>query len=451
MSVNFYVRAAKGAEQTSVIVQVRKGDLNCRIATVKIPVSMWDDKNKCLKPSVNGDVYKTVFPMLKELEMRLNQYLISGEQPTPERCKDIVDGVLHPGAKESIPTDKPSSGNIVIDYCQFMIDKMLDGTITVSDSTRKQWQNFYGLLCRYVDYHKKESHKDLTFESINKTLVLDFVRYMAQIERYSAKTQDKYLRSYHALIRRAYDDNIHSNNVSFEGCFPSLVQAKDEPLIMCQRVALTEPEVTALVNMELSGMEQKVRDVFCLGIATAQRWSDYGKLKKSDFVQVGKGYVVSLIQEKTNNRVKIPIGYQWVKDILSRYDELPELCEQVVSRYIKTILERLSETVTSLKETYPTMLRLYERKAMENAANDDVKLYDIDENGNALKPKWQLVSTHSARRSALTILYSKGKLTMEQLRQISGHRSEDELRHYLLLDDEQMQEQAESIVSILTE
>ena len=52
--------------------------------------------------------------------------------------------------------------------------------------------------------------------------------------------------------------------------------------------------------------------------------------------------------------------------------------------------------------------------------------------------KYELVSSHTARRSYITNLYLDGRLSTEQIRSISGHTSEESFRRYLCqnLDEE---------------
>lgn len=52
------------------------------------------------------------------------------------------------------------------------------------------------------------------------------------------------------------------------------------------------------------------------------------------------------------------------------------------------------------------------------------------------KPKYELVSSHCARRSGITGLYMTG-IPLQQVMLISGHKDEDSIRHYLRLTKEE--------------
>ena len=52
------------------------------------------------------------------------------------------------------------------------------------------------------------------------------------------------------------------------------------------------------------------------------------------------------------------------------------------------------------------------------------------------KRKYELVSSHTARRTGITLLYMTG-IPLQQVMLISGHKDEDSIRHYLRLSKEE--------------
>ena len=52
------------------------------------------------------------------------------------------------------------------------------------------------------------------------------------------------------------------------------------------------------------------------------------------------------------------------------------------------------------------------------------------------KRKYELVSSHTARRTGITLLYMTG-VPLQQVMLISGHKDEDSIRHYLRLTKEE--------------
>ena len=60
----------------------------------------------------------------------------------------------------------------------------------------------------------------------------------------------------------------------------------------------------------------------------------------------------------------------------------------------------------------------------------------------AVHPKYELVSSHTARRSYITNMYVEGILSPEQIRSISGHKSEESFKRYLC---QNLEEEAKEI------
>ena len=71
---------------------------------------------------------------------------------------------------------------------------------------------------------------------------------------------------------------------------------------------------------------------------------------------------------------------------------------------------------------------------------------ETDEEGNVIKRKYDLISSHSARRSGITNLYKSRLFTTRQLMSISGHKTESSFYIYI---SESADELADEIAAIL--
>ncbi len=100
-----------------------------------------------------------------------------------------------------------------------------------------------------------------------------------------------------------------------------------------------------------------------------------------------------------------------------------------MNRYIKTICKRLSLTVSTLAKKEITVLTMKERDK-ETAGKE---VFERNANGKPVKSRYDLVCTHTARRSAITNLYKTDKLSTVELMSISGHNTEKSFKTYLCL------------------
>lgn len=113
---------------------------------------------------------------------------------------------------------------------------------------------------------------------------------------------------------------------------------------------------------------------------------------------------------------------------------VPKITDQVLNRYIKRIGEKLSHTVKSLGKDVKTILTKDEREAEKSKK----KTFRRDEDGNVIKYKWELIVTHTGRRTCATNMYLSRKYTTREMMLVTGHKKEENFMKYikLSLDEE---------------
>lgn len=119
---------------------------------------------------------------------------------------------------------------------------------------------------------------------------------------------------------------------------------------------------------------------------------------------------------------------------MRKYDyNVPRVNEQVLNRYIKNILRDLSETVPSLSESKRILLTLTEIRGEEEGRMKFVR----DEEGYVVKHRWEMVSSHTCRRSFVTNMYLSGKFSNQQIMSLTGHTKEKTFKKYLRLSEDE--------------
>lgn len=188
--------------------------------------------------------------------------------------------------------------------------------------------------------------------------------------------------------------------------------------------------------MKLCGLKEEVRDVFLVGCFTGQRFSDYSRIDSTCLDVTAKGTkVLRLIQIKTGKAVVIPILDTRLVSILEKYDyDLPNIVDVVFNRYIKEICRELSESVPSLAEYLPTILTKKEKEA----ERDGKATFERDKQGRVIKHRYELVMSHTARRTCITLMHLSRKYTIPQMMSVSGHTKTETFFRYLKqsLDDD---------------
>lgn len=313
--------------------------------------------------------------------------------------------------------------------------RIKNGAENYTLNTCKVWSNFLGILKRFIQIYP------FTWKDINKALADHFVSFMEK-NGYMVTSINKYIICFKAMIQNAMDQELHNNLIALRAFSKKKIQETDK----AKEIYLTKAELQALYEMPLEGLKDKVRDVFLVGCYTCQRFSDYARLEKENFTTTAKGTkVVRIVQEKTGNDVVIPILNDNLLHIAEKYGyDIPKVNDVILNRYIKQILKELSSTVPSLARKERTLLTMKEREKEKQG----LVSFERDNKGYVIKPRYELVSSHTARRSGITNLYLSGNFDTYQMMSISGHRDEKTFYEYIKLSSDEV---ADSIAKKMDE
>ena len=176
-------------------------------------------------------------------------------------------------------------------------------------------------------------------------------------------------------------------------------------------IYLTEEEMNRLWLAEpKQSMQQKARDLAWLGYLTCARFSDYSRLTEENIGTDGK---IRFAQQKTSRAVVIPCAPR-VREILSRNGgRAPVLSQQKFNDAIKELCQDCG--ICDKCETVSIKGRKRIHKVWE---------------------KWELVTSHTFRRSAATNLYLQG-IPLRSIQQLTGHSSLESLERYLRVSGEE--------------
>jgi integrase len=179
------------------------------------------------------------------------------------------------------------------------------------------------------------------------------------------------------------------------------------------KVALDADEIQKLQDLDLKSSLRldQARDIFLVGCYTALRHSDYHRLGKQHI----DGDYISIVTTKTKKRVKIPIRTE-LHNVLSKYDyKLPKLSRQKLSKYIKEVAElaNISQPIECIEI----------KGGIEKKVN---------------RPKFMLIASHTARRSAASIMYFDGMAPID-IMAITGHKKLETFQKYIISDNREQE------------
>lgn len=184
----------------------------------------------------------------------------------------------------------------------------------------------------------------------------------------------------------------------------SEIQLKKEYI---ETVALTQDELDRLNQLKLSKEAAAARDRFLLGCYTAQRISDYKRITASD---IHNG-IITIKQIKTGAVVKIPV-HPVLYEILERnggqFPDLPS--DQAMNKTIKRVCKKAG--INDIIPVERTRAGKIERLKLK---------------------KWEMISSHTARRTGATLMYFAG-IPVAKIMKITGHTTESSFFAYIRID-----------------
>ena len=167
---------------------------------------------------------------------------------------------------------------------------------------------------------------------------------------------------------------------------------------------LTPKEIKAIKEVHLAGSQDGMRDRFILGCVTGLRFSDYSRLS-ADHIQ---GHLISILTKKRNRSVVIPM-HEYVTQIFEKwnYNLPPDLSLRQYNNVLPIIAQKSG---------------IRDEVVVEKKINGKVEMQKV--------PKFELVKTHTPRRSFATNAYQAG-IPVRNIMLITGHKTEDSFFRYV--------------------
>ena len=284
---------------------------------------------------------------------------------------------------------------------------------------------------KVLDFHKKYP---FSWDDIDQRLIVKFVDFLEK-DDLNPQTIQKLMKDFKKLVKDAGIEGIHENLRARDLNYTIEVGENDKST----QVYLTTEELQGLYDMKLSGTEELARDIFLIGCFIGQRVSDYGRIEPEWIGTTRNGVkVIRLEQKKTGNKVCVPIVGNQLETLLKKYNYcVPKISDAEIDRRIKDICERLSLSLPSLAVKERTILKKHEKLALYENKDGGRRMFEINEKGECIKPKWAMVATHTARRTCITNMYlarkpdGTSKYTLAEMMHVSGHKTESLFREYI--------------------
>ena len=264
-------------------------------------------------------------------------------------------------------------------------------------------RNFNTTISRVEKYEAFKKIR-LSIHDIDLTFHSEYNKYAGNKLTLSINSISKDLRQIKTICLDARDKGIAINRQVESRKFNAPTEATDF-------VTITEQEIENIKNTEFKaiGYLDNARDWLIIGCWTGCRVNDLMRLTNDNILMTPQGQkFIRYTQSKTGKQVDIPI-HSNVNDILERLGNFPRSISDVkFNEYIKLVCQKagLTDEVKGTRQNPKTHLK---------------------ESG--IFQKWELVRSHTCRRSFATNHYNK--LSNKLIMAVTGHATEQMLLHYI--------------------
>lgn len=294
-----------------------------------------------------------------------------------------------------------------IDYLELLISqrgkgkKLQPNGKLYSPANVRKLKTLLSSLQRYIKYSRK---RDLKFEDINDAFYDSYKKFNFDIEKKRVSTFGGLIKDVKTVINEAISDGFVTGVEFTKKNFIS-------PQYESDSVALNIEQLDLINSVELSDPELlKTRDIFLIGCYTALRYSD---LKNLSISKIDENFI-RVKQQKTDAYVSIPV-IQKLNDILKKYNgTFPDL---------DVNLNTYNDRIRKIAE----LAKLIEITTINDTKGGKKK--------KVSKPLFELISSHTARRTYATMMFKLG-IPTSLIMAVTGHITEKSFLKYVKATNE---------------
>lgn len=401
-NIKFVIRNMNAEDEQTIYITARFGrnEKLMYATSLKVEPIFWSEKEQRVKNSKYCTYKDEVNAALISIEATVKSFMAKTAVSdrvciTKDSLKELLD--VHFGKKVAAAHDFHSFFEEFIRSCDTRISPRRGGQ-TIDYKTKREYARTYYYL---QEYEKKRKIR-LEFRGINQSFFNDFVAFLQGLGLSTNTIWHKTV-SIKAVMKAANEREL-TDNTKYQ-LFKNVSEES-------QSIALNDSELDMLARFDFSRSARldRTRDLFLVGCYTGLRFSDFTRIREENI----SGGMLTMQQQKTNEFVTIPLHPVFLR-IWEKYSgNLPgNISNQKFNDNLKDVCREAGLTEHVIK----------------SITKGGKKLTTVYE-------KWQLVSSHTARRSFATNLYKSGSPSLS-IMQITGHKTESSFLKYIKVTKEE--------------
>jgi site-specific recombinase XerD len=399
-TINFTIRTLKDSRASIQLVHRfgRKNEVRYSTGRFIKSASYWNKNKQRVKLiSAQPDASK-INQYLDKLSVavgeKLNELWFENQNYSREDVITVFDDI------SGKSTDSNNSNPSLIECYQWYIEyfsKNPNPTTQrpLSSGTVRSFRSSFKIFEEYCKINGPIGYGDISMQFYE-----DFLSYL-RLSNYSNNYIANHIKNLKTILNYSFTRGYHSNITHKRREFAKPNESVDA-------IFLNLEELKSIENLDLPPGQDLSRDLFLMGAYTGLRVSDFNRLKKKNLKFIDDRYYIEIESKKTKKMLLIPCN-PTTQRIIEKYNAAPPpmKLEQHINRDLKLIGEKagLTDVVVIAKTVGGTL-------------------------GKQSFKKYELISTHTARRSFCTNAYISGMPTLD-IMTISGHQTERVFYNYI--------------------
>ncbi|WP_035673082.1 tyrosine-type recombinase/integrase [Flavobacterium sp. 83] len=280
-----------------------------------------------------------------------------------------------------------------------------------SEATIKRYDNIKNILKKFEIAKKYK----FTFSNINDFFHREFTAYCMDDLKHINNTYSRNLGLFKIFMFWARKKNYTYND--------AFLEFKKVERVITNQIALTIEDLNKLMQHQFESSKlERVRDVFVFACVTGMRFGELSLITKTNVTD--NFIILKEDKDETKEAREIPLT-SLSRYILLKYDyELPLIANQKQNQYIKDVFQELE---------YNHKVQKVTTKGKENI-KEDMFFYDR-------------ISTHTARRTFITMMKRQGK-SDKLIASITGHNDMKTLNQYYQISEPEKKEAMDEVFNI---
>jgi integrase len=444
MACYFYLESKRknGLSPIFIRVQDPKHKLDIRQATkLLIEETIWQTsrdskeyRTYCKNPQI-----KKIFDDTDEIRNTIDQLIEDGKTIDKDSVRQLISDIIYRDEREATEAAAAEAARLEAEANRVTLRKFIEqfrkdikagkrltdkGTVYAPGTI-----NAINQACERLKKFEKKMKREYDFDDIDMNFYRDYTAYLNE-QGYAINTTGKCIKQLKAIMALAQSEGLHSNSKYQDKRFKGTRVEVDS-------IYLTKEDLKKMMAVDLSKRTygfDLARDIFMVGVWTAQRVSDYNNIRPEDIevytkrsivdvpdpenpgktiekIEKKEIRVINIRQKKTGTKVAIPCSSELLR-ILQKYNfDIPKLSDQNINDNIKEVAR-----LAGLTEIIKTESTKGGKKTIEE------------------HQKWELVHSHTARRTGATLMYLAG-MDIYDIMKITGHSTPIMLKKYIKADE----------------